>query len=369
VISGTSRVGVAGARVSARSIATGASLAEAVTGPTGLALLEAEALTGAVTVEAVGPVTQVVMGVRTDELVISLPSRRSDVRTVAGTVRGVPADSRVSVAVGTAVSILRTVELDEVVAAPCTASGEATCSFELGAAFSETALAAATITTDAGDVTGFVVGEVGVAGQALEVSVAPQDLPVSLPAATGLTGIVGVPGVARGGALVLLPQTPASPGLFEVPSLEGALADASYWVIVEARPTMGVGGADPNARSVLFARGARTAAELPRWTAWLPAPEASLDADGAVTFEAVPGADAHAVDWIDARGEVVGSAWLIDDTVLFVDALVPAGVAAADVARVRVRAIESSAPPRAGVFDAGELEEGIERFSERDITP
>lgn len=359
---------VAGAMVRSLSIATGATIAEGTTDAAGEVTLTGADLSGSVTIEVDGPTSsQIVMGVRTDEVVIGLPAREART-TIRGNVRGLPAGASASVGIASDVSLLRTPTLAHAATGPCSASGEGACAFAIDASLEGDTLAAATVSDAAGTVLGFVIGDVGAAGGTLDAALgAPVDLAATLPAATGLTGIVGVPGVARDGALVLLPQSGAAPGLFAVPSLDADLADARYWLIVEARPTTSGGTGDPAARSVLFARGVRSAAELPTWSAWLPAPEASVDAEARVSFEAVPGADAHVVDWLDAAENVLGSAWLIDDTVLFVDELVPPGITPSEVATVRVRAIGSSAPPRLGAFEATELDAGVTRFSERDV--
>jgi hypothetical protein len=360
---------VAGAVVRARAIDTGALLAEARTDAAGLAVLEAPELRGAVTIEAEGTSgAQLWMGVRHDEVVIALPGERARV-PVVGNVRGLPAAwdaSSVEVAAATQVSLLRTGSLARAATVPCVTAASEGCGFSLESAAAPEALAVATVRGASGAASGFVLGTIGPMGGTLAQPVEATALAVSLPSATGLTGIVGVPGVARDGALALLPQSPADPGLLAVPDRAALASGDRYWVLVEARPTL-AGAPDPDARTVLFARGASSAADLPRWSAWLPAPAASLTVDGGVSFEAVAGADVHVVDWLDASGAIVASAWLLDPTVLSVEALRPTRLdPGGQVTRVRVRAIDTLAPGASG-FELGALEVAVERFSERDL--
>jgi hypothetical protein len=361
---------VVDAVVRARAIEDGALLAEARTDAAGLAVLEAAGLRGAVTIEAAGPTgAQLWMGVRTDDVVIALPGERARA-TVAGNVRAIPAawgGTEVQVGAATEISLLRTSALARASTAPCAPSGADGCTFSLERAEAPETLAVATVAGPSGAAAGFVMGTLGPAGGTLDRPVDATDLALTLPAATGLTGIIGVPGVARDGALVLLPQRALDPALLAVPGADALAPTDRYWVIVEARP-MGAGGlGDPDARSVLFARGARSAADLPRWSSWLPAPSATLAVDGGVSFEAVPGADVHVVDWLDAAGAIVASAWVLDPTVLSVEALRPTALdPGGRVTRVRVRALDTVAPSASG-FELTTLELGVERFSERDL--
>lgn len=191
---------------------------------------------------------------------------------------------------------------------------------------------------------------------------------MTLPSASGLTGIIGVPGVADDGALTLLTQPQTSPERVRVPMLTGSLAGASYWLVVEAHPFTGAGMTDTAARTVLFARGVHGVGELPAWSAWLPAPTATMDATASVTLDTVPGADVHVIDWLDASGNVRASAWVLDDTLIGLDNLLPSGLAARDVASVRVRALDTTSPPSGSSWSASAIEVGLERFSERLLT-
>lgn len=368
VIDEPSGAPVSGAVVRASDAATGTAITQASTDHAGFVRLEGAALTGSIVLEAASSTSaQIFFGVRTDEVVIALPGASAERPRVSGNVRGLPADtSSIVVGVATDVALLRTVSIDAATTVPCTRDGDG-CSFSASVA-GTSALAAATASNDAGEVVGFVTGHVGPSGGTLETSAAAEDLLLTLPAAAGFTGIIGVPGVAENGALVLLSQAQSSPEHLSVPALGGALEGASYWVIVEAQPMISASMVDPNARSVLFARGVHAAAELPTWTAWLAAPRATLDADVSVTFDAVATADVHVVDWIDAAGRVRASAWLLDDTILGVESLVPSGLAPREVASVRVRAIDTDSPPSASGFDAHAIEADVTRFSERTIT-
>lgn len=361
---------LAGAVVRARSIESGALLAEARTDAAGFAVLESPVLQGSVTIEAEGETSaQLWMGVRTDEVVLALPGEPARAEIV-GNVRGLPDSweaSSVEVGAATQVSLLRTGSLARAATAPCNPRADVGCGFFLESDAAPETLAVATVRGASGAASGFVLGTLGPAGGTLSQPVEATDLAVALPSAAGLAGIVGVPGVARDGALVLLPQTSPDPALLAVPARESLGPRDRYWVLVEARPTLAGGVADPEARTVLFARGASTAADLPRWSAWLPAPSATLAVDGGVSFEAVAGADVHVVDWLDASGAIVASAWLLDPTVLSVEALRPTRLdPGGRVTRVRVRALDTVAPGPSG-FEATTLDAAVERFSERDL--
>jgi hypothetical protein len=357
---------VVGAVVRARSLTTGESITEASTDASGVARLASASLAGSITVEVASPTSvQIFLGVRHDTLVVALPGAAPPVARVAGNARALPSGAAtVTVGAASDVTLLRTASLDAAATAPCTTRDDG-CTFELLGHVEPGSLAAATVSDATNAVLGFVVGRVGPSGGTIETSVAAEDFVMTLPAASGLTGIVGVPGIAEDGALVLLPQVQSSVATLRVPARMGELAGASYWVIVEGHPFTGAATADPNARSVLFARGVTTAAELPAWGSWLVAPTAAIDVDTAVTFDAVPEADVHAVDWIDASGRVRASAWLLDDTLLGVDALLPSGLASRDVAEVRVRALDTTSPPGSEGFVAGAIDRGVIRFSER----
>jgi hypothetical protein len=306
--------------------------------------------------------------VRTDELVIALAAAPPARTSVSGNVRGLPeTTSTVEVGTATDVSLLRTPSLERAATDACVREGDG-CSFELPRAAGPDAIAIATAVDDAGEVVGFVAGTLGASGGTLSTPVAAEDLVMTLPSAAGLTGIVGVPGVADDGALTLLTQPQVSPERLRVPALSGALAGASYWLVVEAHPFTGAGMTDTAARTVLFARGVHGVAELPAWSAWLPAPTASMDAAASVTLDTVPGADVHVIDWLDASGNVRASAWVLDDTLVGLDNLLPSGLAARDVASVRVRAIDTTGAPSPAGWSAGAIEVGVERFSERVLT-
>lgn len=369
VISDVSGAAVAGAVVRARSIETGEVIAEGSTDAAGLVSLAAAALTGSISVEAASPTSaQVFVGVRTDELVMALPAAAPARASVTGNVRGLPATtSMVEVGVATDVSLLRTPSLDRAATDVCTREGDG-CTFALPRAAGPDAVAIATAVDEAGEVVGFVVGTLGAGGGTLATPVAAEDLVLTLPSASGLTGIVGVPGVADDGALTLLTQPQTSAARLRVPTLSGALASAAYWLVVEAHPFTGAGMLDAAARTVLFARGVHGSAELPTWSAWLPAPTAAMDATASVTLDAVPGADVHVIDWLDTSGNVRASAWVLDDTLVGLDNLLPSGLAAREVAGVRVRAIDTTSPPSAAGWSASALEVGVERFSERLLT-
>lgn len=368
VIADVSGAAVVGAVVRARSIETGEVIAEGTTDAAGFVALEG-ALTGSISVEAASPTSaQVFVGVRTDELVIALPAAAPARTSVMGNVRGLPAStSTVEVGTATEVSLLRTPSLERAATDTCAREGDG-CTFELPRAAGPDAIAIATAVDDAGEVVGFVAGTLGASGGTLSTPVAAEDLVMTLPSASGLTGIIGVPGVADDGALTLLTQPQASPERLRVPALSGALEGAAYWLVVEAHPFTGAGMVDTAARTVLFARGVHGASELPTWSAWLPAPTATMDATASVTLDTVPGADVHVIDWLDASGHVRASAWVLDDTLIGLDNLLPSGLPARDVARVRVRAIDTSGAPSPSGWSAGAIEVGVERFSERVLT-
>jgi hypothetical protein len=306
--------------------------------------------------------------VRSDELVIALPAAAPARTSVTGNVRGLPATtSTVEVGTATEVSLLRTPSIERAATVTCAREGDG-CTFEMLRAASADGIAIATAIDDAGEVVGFVAGTLGASGGTLATPVAAEDLVMTLPSASGLTGIIGVPGVADHGALTLLTQPQASPERLRVPALSGALSGAAYWLVVEARPFTGAGMIDTAARTVLFARGVHGAAELPAWGAWLPAPTATMDATASVTLDTVPGADVHVIDWLDASGNVRASAWVLDDTLIGLDNLLPSGLPARDVARVRVRALDTTSPPTAAGFVAGDMDRGVIRFSERTLT-
>ncbi len=371
VLDEASGAAVTGAVVRASDLSSGSTITEASTDAQGVARLVSASLSGAITVEVASPSSvQIFMGVRTDTLVVAMPSASAPTTRVSGSARSLPSGATaIEIGGATEVSLLRTSSLDGAATAPCVPSeGGAACTFEMSGRFDEGALAAATVADATNAVVGFVIGRIGPSGGTLETNVAAEDFVLTVPAASGLTGIVGVPGIAEDGALVLLPQTQVSPGLLRVPARVGELATASYWVIVEARPFTGTSTADPNARSVLFARGVTSSSELPAWGSWLLAPTAAIDVDTSVTFDAVPGADVHAVDWIDASGRVRASAWVLDDTLVGVDALRPSGLSSSDVARVRVRALDTTSPPSGTGFTASAMERGVVRFSERTLT-
>ena len=369
VIDDASGAVVSGAVVRARSIASGEVIAEGTTDAAGLVALEAAGLTGSISIEAASPsAAQIFVGVRTGELVVALPSAAPARTSVMGNVRGLPGStSTVEVGVATDVSLLRTPSLERASTDTCVREGDG-CTFSLPRAAGPDAIAIATAVDEAGEVVGFVSGTLGAGGGTLSTLLPAEELVMTLPSASGLTGIVGVPGVADDGALTLLTQPQTSAARLRVPTLAGSLAGSSYWLVVEARPFTGAGMVDTAARTVLFARGVHGAAELPTWSAWLPAPTATLDATASVTLDMVPGADVHAIDWLDASGNVRASAWVLDDTLIGLDNLLPSGLAARDVATVRVRAIDTTSPPSASGWSAGALEVGVERFSERVLT-
>ncbi len=359
-----------GARVRALGIADGALLVEGRSDADGRAVLQAPELRGAVTIEVEGAATtQLWMGVRTDELVLALPAEEPR-EVVAAEVRGIPAAwgaARIDVGTATHVSLLRTGSLARAATVPCAVGGVDGCAVELVREEADATLAVATVAGPSDRVAGFVVGTLGAAGGTLSTPIEAAELALTLPETAELTEIIGVPGIARQGALVLLPQPPGDPSRLAVPRLDALAVTDRYWVFVEGHPFRAGGDADPNARSVLFARGARDAAELPRWPSWLGTPSASIGADGAASFEAVSGADVHVVDWIDGDGAIVASAWLLDPTLLSVEALRPGRLDLVErAATVRVRALDTLAPGPDG-FEVGELEARVERFAERTL--
>lgn len=342
--------------------ATGAVIAEGTTDARGELALTGVG-SGVVTLDVTGPSGRgaVWTNLGVQHVVIALPevltltSRSVNARWTDGDVE------HAVLAAGRRTSLLRTTELASLGGVECALDGR-TCAatVEVDAADEH---AVVTLHDDAGHATGFVVGQV----DATLDDVRPRAaLTFHAPVDPAVTGIIGVPGVAIGDRLALLPQVPETDDTFYVPSLDGALdgasADPRYWLVLAGQPVVGSSG-DPSARTVLFARGLTSPDIEPRWDAWLAAPEPVLDAAAGVSFDSVDGAALYVVDWLDHDGAVAASAWCLSPS--RVEALLPDAIDASEVHEVRVRAIDAASVDVTVGFDRRALELTVTRFSER----
>jgi hypothetical protein len=346
----------------------GGLLGEGTTTGDGTLQMAGAMLTGTLAIEVVaGTAAQRIEGLHSSDVVIAVPALDDPRVPVTGTVTGLPmvAGSSTQVGVGLPVTLLRTLSLEAVAPSPCTTTSEAgSCTF-MARIPSTGAFPSAATVSDANGVIAFVFGQVSTSSPRLSEALTPIELSLTLPTDNaGLAGIIGVPGLALEGQLVLLPQAQSTASTLRVPAVIGnaALSLATYWVLVEGHPMRGA-ELDMRARSVLFRRGLGASGSA-AWDAWLGIPEITVDATG-VAFDAIEGADVYSVDFVDGAGALLGSTWVLEGTGS-VHATRPSSIDEARVARIRVRAIDTVIAPSLSGFEAVVIEQGAQRFSERD---
>ena len=356
-----------GAALSGARVRSGA--IEATTDASGRASLALEP--GAVTLEvqAAGHRAQTWSGITGARAIVSVIGEESVLLPVSGELRGLAAAGATSAFVGASapVRIVRPETFGAADAPRCELSGEG-CGFTLRVAPGIPHHLAAVLVDGAGAPVGIAVRDRETLGpdpiviDAAIESGPTETLSVNVPdPGESFAAVVGVPGLAIGGDVVLLPQT--SIGLAQslaVPALDG-LAESRYWGLFETSPMLG-GEPDRSARSVLFARDLRDGTSAP-WAYWLDIPELSVDtAAGTVRVEPISGARLLVIDSLDADGRALAS-------VLHVGELTVAStfaLGATDVDRVIVRAIDTGARPEALSLRDAEL--AVMRFSERTVS-
>lgn len=344
----------------------GAFIGEGTTQSDGTLEFTHAALTGNIAIDvSSGGRAQRMEGVQSAEVVLALPMPSTHAR-VMGTVTGLPASAEraTEVGVGLLVTLMRTRSLDAVAPSVCVTSAEGSCAFESLIPQGGTAPTVATVSDGSGAIA-FLFGQVSASSAIVSESLPVRELGLRLPADdTGLAGVIGVPGLALEGQLVLLPQAQSSAAMLRVPSVSDhpTLSEASYWVLVEGHPRMG-SELDLRARSVLFQRGLG-ATSTAAWDAWLAIPEPRVEGTR-VSFAAVDGADVYAVDFIDAEGALLGATWVLAGAGN-IAVTRPESIDEARIQRIRVRAIDTVFAPTVAGFDAAAIELGAQRFSERE---
>jgi len=347
--------------------ADGAFIGEGTTRGDGTLEVMSAALTGTLSVDvSSGTTAQRIEGLRSAEVVLALPAAAASSPRVRGTVTGLPTASEAStqVGVGLRVTLLRTQSLAGVAPSTCVPTEAGSCTFEVALARGTSFPSVATV-SDASGAIAFVFGQISESSATLNEPLPPTDLSLRLPSDNaGLVGVIGVPGLALHGQLILLPQAQSSAAMLRVPSVSEhpTLFGATYWVLVEGHPMLG-SELDMGARSVLFQRGLGPTASA-AWDAWLDIPS-PLVVGNRVSFEAISGAHVYAVDFIDSEGALLGSTWVLEGAGS-IEVTRPERIEEARVSRIRVRAIDTVLAPTGEGFDSNAIELGAQRFSERD---
>lgn len=360
-----------GARLAAARVRVygpdGALLGEGTTAGDGTLHLANAQLTGTLAIDVTaGTVAQRIEGLHNGDVVVAVPALADPTVRISGTVTGIPmgTESTTHVGIGLPVTLLRTQSIEAVAPSRCTPSEAGMCTFTAQIPGTGTFPSAATV-SDASGAIAFVFGQISASSPSLREPLMPIELALTLPTDNaGLAGIIGVPGLALEGQLVLLPQAQSRASTLRVPAVIGnaALSLATYWVLVEGHPMRGT-ELDMSARSVLFRRGLG-ASGAASWDAWLGVPAITVDATG-VAFDAIEGADVYSVDFVDSEGVLLGSTWVLEGAG-HLHAMRPANIEASRVVRIRVRAIDTVIAPSSAGFEAVAIEQGAQRFSERD---
>jgi hypothetical protein len=291
-------------------------------------------------------------GVAADRVVVAVPRRAG--RAIDGRVAGADTLGAADVLAGPLETPRFTSfgALDRAAPSACAMLGDGSCRFT-GVA-SESASRAVAIVRDAsGAPIAFGVGPLAVDGTAdislldesMRAPVVELALGASLPMPPpGLDAVVGVPGLATAEGIGLLPQTPGSDGSLGVPELAGPLADASWWVLLEAR------SADGSARSVVVQRGIRDPGGVGTLPELLAPPAVTVTSGGEVQIAEVAGASLFVVECASA------------ETTLVLDLAAAPALGPCD-GRLRVRAID--APGASGAaLDLDTVDRTAQRFSE-----
>ena len=327
----------------------------------GFAVIEDARVAGAIWVRIAtgGPWEGVTpwVGVAGDRVVVAVPRRAG--RAIDGRVAGADTLGAADVLAGPLETPRFTSfgALDRAAPSACTLAADGSCRFTAVASESASR-AVATVRDASGAPIAFGLGPLAPGGTAdislldpsMRVPVVELSLGASLPTPpAGLDAVVGVPGLATAEGIGLLPQTAGADGSLGVPELSGPLADASWWVLLEAR------SADGAARSVVVQRGIRDPEGVRELPPFLAPPEVSVVGDE-VQIGEVAGASLFVVECAGAS------------TMLVLDPAATAPDLGACAGLLRVRAID--APGASGAaLDLDAVERGAHRFSETALEP
>ena len=296
-------------------------------------------------VSASGFVTERWIGVDLASASVAL-AEPSAPRTLTGAISGGSGDMVVTAM--TTLSMLRATPVTGSASACAGGACEATLTIATDAAEVDVALVDA---SSARLVSGVVLGADGrfaIDASAPAASVGLMTLEVTLPAAPGLEGVVGVPGVSSPAGVVLFPAFAATTTTSRsAPAREGPFALGRLWYVVRAE------NADGSGESVILDRDVGTDALVSLPDAFLAIPSAT--ASGALGIDVDPEADLYVVE--AHAGALAERVLVLHPSGAHLE--VPIALAGASV--VTVRALDTTA---FGVgIDLAAAERGVTRFA------